>query len=100
MVRRLDREGAIRSLDGAAAPDEACLCYRDALLARFHASKDGKLGSGTAAFVTIWRTIPRLRPLGLSARAHLVRVIIEQAYRPLLEVRLRVERLAMRSSPI
>ena len=68
MIRHLDCAGAIRALDVAAAPDEACMCDRDALLARFHASKDGKLGSGAAAFVTIWRAIPLLRPLGLSAR--------------------------------
>jgi predicted DCC family thiol-disulfide oxidoreductase YuxK len=100
MMRRLDRRGAIRFIDVAAATDAACPVDRDALLARFHASEDGKLLSGAAAFAAMWRTIPLLRPLGIAARAPLVLTILEHAYRAFLSVRPHLQRLAMRRWPV
>ncbi len=86
LMRRLDRKGAIRFVD-VAAGDEACPIDRAALLARFHASEDGRLLSGAAAFAAMWRAIPLLRPLGLLARNRVVLAGLERAYLRFLGVR-------------
>lgn len=96
LMRRLDRRGAIHFVDAAAATDQACPIDRGALLARFHASENGVLLSGAAAFAAMWRAIPLLRPLGLAARVPLVLAMLEQAYRAFLKVRPRLQRLATR----
>ena len=59
LMRRLDRAGAIDFVD---ATDEHASCPTDQadLLARFHASEDGVLLSGAAAFAAMWRAIPLL----------------------------------------
>ncbi len=86
VMRRLDRKGAIRFVD-VVAGDEACPVDRAALLARFHASEDGRLLSGAAAFAAMWRAIPLLRPLGLLARNRMVLAGLERAYLRFLRVR-------------
>ena len=53
MMRRLDRRGAIRFVDVSTAQDDACPIARADLLARFHASEDGRLLSGGAAFAAM-----------------------------------------------
>ena len=65
VMRRLDRRGAIDFVDVSQAQPSACPIDRADLLARFHASEDGRLLSGAAAFAAMWRAIPLLRPLGL-----------------------------------
>ncbi len=85
-MRRLDRSGAIRFVD-VAAGDEACPIDRAALLARFHASEEGRLLSGAAAFAAMWRAIPLLRPLGLLARNRMVLTGLEWGYLRFLRVR-------------
>ena len=93
LMRRLDRRGAIRFVDvGEAAPAE-CPIDRAALLARFHASEDGRLLSGAAAFAAMWRAIPLLRPLGLAARSPWVLARLERLYVAFLRVRPRLQRL-------
>lgn len=95
LMRRLDTRGAIRFVDATEAGDDACPLDRGALLARFHASEDGELLSGAAAFAAMWRTIPLLRPLGLIARSQIVLRALEAAYLGFLRVRPALQR-AMR----
>ena len=95
-MRRLDRRGAIRFVDVTRATADACPIDRGALLERFHASEDGRLLSGAAAFAAMWRAIPVLRPLGLAARVPLILRILERGYRSFLRVRPRLQRLALR----
>ena len=92
LMRRLDRRGAIRFVDATNA-DVAGPIERRALLARFHASEDGVLLSGSAAFAAMWRAIPVLRPLGLVARAPAVLRLLEGAYLGFLRVRPALQRL-------
>ncbi len=80
-MRRLDRRGAIRFRRLASESVRDCPVDRAALLARFHASENGRLLSGAAAFAAMWRAIPVLRPLGLIARVPLVLALLEKAYR-------------------
>ena len=91
-MRRLDTRGAIRFVDAASAGPESCPIDRRALLARFHASEDGRLLSGAAAFAAMWRAIPVLRPLGLLARAPVVLRVLEAAYLGFLRVRPALQR--------
>lgn len=87
LMRRLDTRRAIRFIDVAAASDDACPIDRRALLDRFHASENGNLLSGAAAFAAMWRAIPLLRPLGLAARNPLVLAVLERFYRAFLTIR-------------
>ncbi|GGO97933.1 uncharacterized protein DUF393 [Stakelama pacifica] len=98
-MRRLDRRGAICFIDAQAARDEACPVDRAELLARFHASEDGRLLSGAAAFAAMWRAIPLLRPLGLAARSPLILSILERGYRRFLRARPKLQRLFREKRP-
>lgn len=98
-MRRLDRRGAIRFVDVAAPETGNCPIDRAALLARFHASEDGRLLSGAAAFAAMWRAIPLLRPVGLLARSPMVLRGLEAAYRAFLRVRPSLQRLVRRVVP-
>jgi len=92
-MRRLDRRRSIDFIDLSSATPQACPVDRTALLARFHASEDGRLLSGAAAFAAMWRAIPLLRPLGLAARSPLVLSGLEAAYRVFLRIRPSLQRL-------
>lgn len=92
-MRRLDTRGAIDFVD-VAEPTAACPIDRRDLLARFHASEDGVLLSGAAAFAAMWRAIPVLRPLGLLARSPRILATLERAYLSFLRLRPRLQRLA------
>ncbi len=96
LMRWLDRRGAISFVDVA---DEAGICPldRSLLLARLHASEDGKLLSGAAAFAAMWRAIPVLRPLGLIARNARVLGALDYLYLLFLRVRPRLQRMMMPS---
>lgn len=94
LIRRLDTRGAIRFVDASSA-NATCPLDRKALLARFHASEDGELLSGAAAFAAMWRAIPLLRPLGLLARSPTILRALEAAYLGFLRVRPALQR-AMR----
>jgi predicted DCC family thiol-disulfide oxidoreductase YuxK len=97
LMRRLDRGRAITFVD-VARPDAAASCplAPDDLLARFHASEDGSLYSGAAAFAAMWRAIPLLRPLGLLARSPWVLGWLERGYVQFLRVRPRLQRAVSR----
>ncbi len=94
LMRRLDRRRSIEFVD-VSRPEAAAACpIRPAdLLARFHASEDGHLLSGAAAFAAMWRAIPVLRPLGLAARVPVVLALLERLYVTFLRVRPRLQRL-------
>ena len=96
LMRRLDRRGAITFVDATVAGDEACPIDRVDLLSRFHASENGRLVSGAAAFAAMWRQIPVLRPIGLAARAPFVLAMLERAYVAFLRVRPRLQRFVAR----
>jgi predicted DCC family thiol-disulfide oxidoreductase YuxK len=93
LMRRLDRRGAICFVDAATTQEGTCPIDRAELLARFHASENGTLLSGAAAFAAMWRAIPLLRPLGLVARVPAVLATLEAFYRYFLRVRPRLQRL-------
>lgn len=92
-MRRLDRRGSIDFVDVTRATAAACPIDRDEMLARFHATEDGRLLSGAAAFAAMWRAIPLLRPLGLAARSPRLLAIFERIYRLFLRVRPRLQRV-------
>ncbi|MCY7281623.1 MAG: DUF393 domain-containing protein [Sphingomonas bacterium] len=93
VMRRLDRRGAIDFVDVAEAPASACPIEPAELLARFHATENGQLLSGAAAFAAMWRAIPLLRPIGLAARSPWVLALLERMYLLFLRVRPRLQRL-------
>ena len=93
LIRRLDRRGAIEFVDVTEASAAECPIAPADLLARFHASENGRLLSGAAAFAAMWRAIPVLRPIGLAARAPLVLAMLERLYVMFLRVRPRLQRL-------
>lgn len=92
LMRRLDRRGRIDFVD-VAAVGTACPLDRDELLARFHASENGNMVDGAAAFGAMWRAIPILRPLGLLARLPPALWVMERMYRVFLRVRPRLQGL-------
>ena len=97
-MRRLDRRRAIAFVDVSASEalrTDASVCPIEPaeLLARFHASEDGRLLSGAAAFAAMWRAIPLLRPIGLAARSPWVLRSLERLYVAFLRVRPRLQRL-------
>lgn len=93
VMRRLDRRGAIEFVDVTRTQASACPIDSTTMLARFHASEDGKLLSGAAAFAAMWRAIPLLRPLGLAARAPWVLAAFERIYMRFLRMRPRLQRV-------
>ena len=93
VMRWLDRRGAIDFIDVTQAPASACPIDPAAMIARFHASEDGRLLSGAAAFASMWRAIPLLRPLGLAARTPWLLALLERLYVKFLRVRPRIQRV-------
>ena len=93
VIRGLDRRGAIQFVNVTETQASACPIDQAQLLARFHATEDGKLLSGAAAFAAMWRAIPLLRPLGLAARSPWVLALLERAYLMFLRFRPRLQRL-------
>jgi predicted DCC family thiol-disulfide oxidoreductase YuxK len=96
LMQRLDTAHSITFVN-VAREDAVCPLDRGELLSRFHASEDGRLLSGAAAFAAMWRAIPRLRPLGLAARNPLVLAVLERLYRIFLRIRPRLQAAARRA---
>lgn len=92
LMRRLDRRRAIDFVDVAPA-DSVCPLDRQLMLERFHASEDGVILSGAAAFAAMWRAIPLLKPLGFAARSPAILRLLERLYVKFLKVRPRLQRL-------
>ena len=99
LMRRIDTRHAIRFVDATTSTEDTCPIDRRALLARFHASEDGRLLSGAAAFAAMWRAIPVLRPLGLLARSPTALRLLETAYLGFLRVRPSLQRAVRRVVP-
>lgn len=93
LMRRLDRTRGIEFRD-VSRGDAACPLPRGDLLAQLHASEDGRLLSGAAAFAAMWRAIPLLRPLGLLARWRPALGGLQRLYEAFLVVRPGLQRLA------
>jgi predicted DCC family thiol-disulfide oxidoreductase YuxK len=91
-MRRLDRNNAIAFEDISKDVPHSCPVDQAELLRRFHASEDGEILSGAAAFAAMWRAIPVLRPLGLVARNALVLRLLERLYVVFLRYRPRLQR--------
>ncbi len=91
LMRRLDRRGAVTFRDVQEA-GSTCPLPRDDLLQRLHASENGRMLSGAAAFAAMWRAIPALRPLGLLARSPPVLSALEALYVMFLKVRPALQR--------
>lgn len=91
LMRQLDWRGAIDFRD-VSPPDAVCPLDRQLLLARFHASEDGVMLSGAAAFAAMWRAIPLLKPLGWAARNPFVLRFLERLYILFLRIRPRMQR--------
>jgi|TARA_R110002049_G_scaffold46225_4_gene134632 predicted DCC family thiol-disulfide oxidoreductase YuxK len=91
LMRKLDRREAIRFID-IARPDVTCPLDRQLMLDRFHATENGQLLSGAAAFAAMWRAIPLLRPLGLLARVPGVLAILELLYQQFLKIRPHIQK--------
>ncbi|WP_062117875.1 thiol-disulfide oxidoreductase DCC family protein [Aureimonas sp. AU40] len=96
LMRRLDRRGAIRFIDAVEAGPASCPLDRGDLLARFHASQNGRLFSGAEAFAAMWRAIPLLRPLGWAFQRPFALALLEGLYRRFLRARPALQRLARR----
>ncbi len=92
LMRRLDWRRKIEFHD-VSSTDAVCPLDRQELLARFHASEDGVMLSGAAAFAAMWRVIPLLKPLGWAAKNALVIGMLERLYIQFLKVRPRIQRV-------
>jgi predicted DCC family thiol-disulfide oxidoreductase YuxK len=91
LMRKLDWRKAIDFRD--IAPETAiCPTDRVLMLARLHASENGVLFDGAAAFAAMWRAIPVLRPLGLLARNASILGVLEKLYVQFLKIRPRLQR--------
>jgi len=91
LMRKLDWRKAIDFQD--IAPENAvCPSDRVLMLARLHASENGVLLNGAAAFAAMWRAIPILKPLGLLARNAWVLHILERLYVRFLKIRPRLQK--------
>jgi len=95
LMRRLDWHRAIAFTD-VARSDAICPTDRGAFLARFHASEDGVILSGAAAFAAMWRVIPLLKPLGWAARNRVVLAALERLYLRFLRFRPKLQRALRR----
>jgi predicted DCC family thiol-disulfide oxidoreductase YuxK len=99
LMRWLDRRGAIDFVD-ASDGQTACPLDRSVLLSRLHASENGVIVSGAAAFAAMWRAIPVLRPLGLVARNGWVLAVLERAYLSFLKARPTIQRFVKARSTL
>ena len=86
LIGRLDRASAIEFVD-LSLPG-GCPTDRATRLARLHAQpRDGRMVSGAAAFVAMWRVLPPLRPLATLASPPPILWLLERAYLLFLKLR-------------
>jgi predicted DCC family thiol-disulfide oxidoreductase YuxK len=71
-----------------AAPGTMAGLTKDEALARFHVmTGDGRLVSGAAAFIALWRVTPRLKLIGRIASVPPLPWLLEGVYRGFLNIR-------------
>jgi predicted DCC family thiol-disulfide oxidoreductase YuxK len=92
LMRRLDWRREIEFHD-VSPTDAVCPLDRQELLARFHASEDGVMLSGAAAFAAMWRAIPLLKPLGWASRNSVILAVLERLYIQFLRIRPGIQRV-------
>lgn len=99
--QRQDGAQAICFLDDSACEDRiASDLSRTDAMARFHVrDASGELVSGAAAFVSVWRALPRWRWAARLAGAPGALALMEGAYRLFLPIRPHLARLAGRKRP-
>lgn len=101
LYRRQDKEGRLCLVDISTPAGAAQLpsgLSQQAALARFHVVlPSGEQVSGAAAFVQVWRRLPRWRRLARLAALPGVAVVLEGAYRLFLPARPLVVRLFLRA---
>jgi predicted DCC family thiol-disulfide oxidoreductase YuxK len=95
LMQRLDWRHAIEFHD-ASQTDAVCPIDRQTLLARLHASEDGVMLSGAAAFAAMWRAIPVLKPMGWAARNPFILALLEWLYTRFLMIRPRLQRALLK----
>jgi predicted DCC family thiol-disulfide oxidoreductase YuxK len=81
--RRVDGDRQLRWIDIDAHPEtlQACGLTLTAAMQRMHVvESDGRLVSGAAAFVAVWRCLPRYRPLAWVVSLPGIFWLAEQAY--------------------
>lgn len=93
--RGKDQDGALCFVDlstpGAAVPDGVT---KQRAMARFHVrASDGRIVSGTAAFVAVWDRLPGWRWVARAARLPGALAVLEFGYRLFLPVRPLVSRV-------
>lgn len=93
LMRRLDTRRRIDFID-VSKEGGICPIDRQTLLARLHASENGVLLSGAAAFAAMWRAIPLLRPLAVLAKSPTILRVLEFAYVTFLKARPTLQRFA------
>lgn len=90
--RRIDRHRRVRWVDISVHP-EALRDYglqpREAMERLHGVRADGDLVVGVAAFVMIWRELPRYRPLAWLASTPGIRGVLDRGYRVFARWRLR-----------
>ncbi|MEP2103167.1 MAG: DUF393 domain-containing protein [Parasphingorhabdus sp.] len=92
LMKRLDRKKAIEFVD-LTRFETPCPVDRKLMMDRFHASENGTLHSGAAAFAAMWRAVPLLRPLGLAARRSWILKLLERLYLLFLQVRPHLQKI-------
>lgn len=90
LMRRLDWRSRISFVD-LVKDDAQCPVDRAEMLARLHASENGQMLTGAAAFAAMWRVIPLLMPLGYLARNRFVLKALERLYLVFLRYRPRMQ---------
>lgn len=90
MYRRMDGADDLRWVDitTASAQELGADLTREQALSRFHVrDEQGRLVSGGAGFVTIWRRLPGLRWIAWLAARRPLSWLLEPAYRVFLRFR-------------
>lgn len=89
LYRRQDRAGSLCFVDASQAADRLpTQLTRQQAMGRFHVlSRDGRLLSGAAAFVAIWRFLPGWRWAARAAALPAALTALELGYRLFLQVR-------------
>jgi predicted DCC family thiol-disulfide oxidoreductase YuxK len=95
MYKKIDASCNLHLIDVSESdPDLELPVGRDQAMARFHVmSNEGRLLSGAAAFIEVWRHLPRWRFAAKAASLPGIPPLLELAYRLFLPIRPSISRL-------